>query len=146
MRFGLRYIAVECLCEGCAGLAVFRGGLIMLKIKRVYDKREADDGLRILVDRLWPRGISKADEAVDEWMKDLAPSHELRRWFGHEPERWSDFKRKYAEELASIDKTKLLQKIAKSAEHGNVTLVYSARDTERNNAVVLQEVILKIAG
>jgi uncharacterized protein YeaO (DUF488 family) len=111
----------------------------MVKIKRVYDPRERGDGERILVDRLWPRGLSRRAAAVDEWMKDLGPSHELRKWFGHRPERWSEFRRRYRAELRSHRDA--LAAIAGEASRGAVTLVFGARDAEHNQAVVLKGVI-----
>jgi len=115
----------------------------MLRVKRVYESKEAGDGVRILVDRLWPRGLRSAEAGIDEWMKDVAPSDELRKWFAHDPEKWPEFKRKYTEELAAPEKAALLKRIAKSAASGNVTLVYAAKDTEHNNARVLEELIAK---
>lgn len=116
----------------------------MLGTKRVYEKRNPSDGKRILVDRLWPRGLTREEAAIDEWMKDLAPSDELRKWFGHEPEKWAEFRQKYTQELNAPDKVRLLDKLASMAKAGNVTMVYAARDTEHNNAKVLEEVMQSV--
>ncbi len=113
----------------------------MLKVKRVYDKKEVSDGKRILVDRLWPRGLRAEDAAVDEWLKELSPSDELRRWFNHDPEKWEEFRRRYRKELSSPEKQEILERIAKGAAHSDITLVYGARETEYNNARVLEEII-----
>lgn len=112
-----------------------------MKIKRVYEKPERDDGYRILVDRLWPRGISKASAEIDEWIKEIAPSTELRKWFNHEPEKFSEFKKRYKEEL----KTQVaeLKKIHEISQKKKITLLYSAKDTQYNQAVVLLEVLQK---
>jgi uncharacterized protein YeaO (DUF488 family) len=114
----------------------------MLRIKRVYEERSDTDGRRILVDRLWPRGISKERAGIDLWMKDIAPSDGLRRWFGHEPTRWEEFKTRYLGELA--EKQDLIATLRKLDHEGTVTLVYAAKDVDRNNAVVLQEAIEKM--
>jgi len=114
----------------------------MVKIKRVYDSAERGDGERILVDRLWPRGLSKRAAAVDEWMKDLGPSHELRTWFGHDPRRWSEFRRRYIAELRT--QRDPLMAIARKASRGAVTLLFGARDPEHNQAVVLKGVIERL--
>ena len=111
----------------------------MLRIKRVYEPQARSDGRRILVDRLWPRGLSKKDAAVDEWMKDIAPSAELRRWFGHDPQRWPEFRRRYRHELRSH--ADLVRRITARASRGTVTLVYGARDEAHNDAVVLAAAI-----
>jgi uncharacterized protein YeaO (DUF488 family) len=124
-------------------MTVIREGK-MLRIKRVYEKRNPGDGKRILVDRLWPRGLTREEAAIDEWMKDLAPSDELRRWFGHEPEKWPEFQRRYTQELLSPDKVKLVDKVVRMAMDGNVTIVYAARDTEHNNAKVLEEILQSV--
>lgn len=116
----------------------------MLKIKRAYDKKEAGDGNRILIDRLWPRGVTKAESGIDEWLKDLGPTTELRKWFGHDPEKWEEFRKKYVKELSAPDKEALLGKIAQSASRSNVTLIYSSKDTEHSDVKVLQELITKI--
>lgn len=113
----------------------------MLKIKRVYEQKGRGDGKRILVDRLWPRGVKKEDAAIDEWLKDIAPSADLRNKFCHRPERFADFRKSYMDELSRPEKAALLKRIAGLAEKGAVTLVYGARDAEHNNAVVLAEVI-----
>lgn len=111
----------------------------MLRLKRVYEPPAHSDGRRILVDRLWPRGLSRKNAAVDEWMKDVAPSAELRRWFGHDPQKWPEFKRRYKHELrAHAD---LVRGITARASRGTVTLVYGARDEAHNDAVVLAGVI-----
>lgn len=112
-----------------------------MKIKRVYEKPERDDGYRILVDRLWPRGISKASAEIDEWIKEIAPSTELRKWFNHKPEKFSEFKKRYKEEL----KTHVaeLKKIHEISQKKKITLLYSAKDTQYNQAVVLLEVLQK---
>lgn len=107
----------------------------MLRIKRVYDPPARDDGFRILVDRIWPRGLRKEDAAVDLWLKDVAPSAALRRWFGHDPEKWAEFKRRYHAELAR--NRAALKPLEDAMRKGRVTLVYGARDTEHNNAVAL---------
>jgi len=116
----------------------------MLKIKRAYDKKESGDGKRLLIDRLWPRGISKAEAGIDEWLKDLGPSTELRKWFGHDPEKWEEFKKRYLKELSDPVKTSLLEVIAQSARRSAVTLVYSAKDTEHSDVKVLQEIVQKL--
>ena len=111
----------------------------MLRLKRAYEPPNPSDGRRILVDRLWPRGLSKEKAAIDEWMKEIAPSTQLRRWFGHDPEKWPEFQRRYKQELRA--RTDLVREIAKLALHGRVTLVYGARDEAHNDAVVLAAVV-----
>lgn len=111
-----------------------------VRLKRAYEPASRADGRRILVDRLWPRGISKDDAAIDEWAKDLAPTTKLRKWFGHDPDRWEEFKRRYAQEIHSH--ADALAQLRDLARHGSITLVYSARDETHNDAVVLREVVL----
>lgn len=113
-------------------------GSVLANIKRVYEKRSVTDGKRVLVDRLWPRGIKKGTQNVDLWMRDVAPSTELRKWFSHEPEKWPEFRERYRKEL---DESKALAALIDMAKRQTVTLVYAARDTEHNNAVVLAETI-----
>ena len=108
----------------------------MIKIKRAYVAPEKDDGTRILVDRLWPRGLTKRKAKIDLWLKDLAPSTELRKWFGHDPGKWKEFQVRYAEELKS--KKAQLEILKQKAAEGPVTLVYGAKDELHNEAVVLQ--------
>lgn len=112
-----------------------------IRLKRAYEAPAASDGRRILVDRLWPRGVKKADAAIDEWTKDIAPSSELRKWFAHDPERWQEFRRKYVAELA--DKSEQLERLRELARHGTLTLVFAARDEDHNDAVVLRDVLLE---
>ncbi len=112
-----------------------------LRQKRVYEPAASEDGIRILVDRLWPRGLSKEKAAVDHWMKDIAPSAELRKWFGHDPDRWPEFRRRYMEELQQH--TALLDEIRDLAGEQTVTLLFGAHDEQHNDAVVLREVLLK---
>jgi uncharacterized protein YeaO (DUF488 family) len=107
--------------------------------KRVYDEPGPEDGFRILVDGLWPRGLSKEHAHVDLWLKEISPSAELRKWFGHDPKKWTDFQRRYREELRH--KTEQLTTIKAQARKTPVTLVYGARDTEHNNAIVLLEAL-----
>ena len=109
-----------------------------IKVKRVYENPDKDDGMRILVDRLWPRGLTKEKARVDLWLKDIAPSTELRKWFGHDPSRWNEFRERYREELKKNKKTISLLK--DQLKKGAVTLVYGARDEEHNDALVLREV------
>jgi uncharacterized protein YeaO (DUF488 family) len=111
-----------------------------VKLKRAYEQVESGDGIRILVDRLWPRGVKKEDAAIDQWMKDLAPSTELRKWFGHDPARWEEFRKRYAAEVN--EHPEQLQQLRALARKGAVTLVYSAHDEEHNDAVVLKGLIL----
>ncbi len=113
----------------------------MIKVKRIHDPPEAQDGFRILVDRLFPRGLSKESAQIHLWAKELAPSRELRKWFGHDPERWEQFREKYQQELADPSKRPLLEEIGKKAQSGEVTLLFAARDVERNNAIVLRDVL-----
>jgi uncharacterized protein YeaO (DUF488 family) len=110
-----------------------------IQLKRAYEKPAKNDGFRVLVDRLWPRGLKKDQAKIDLWLKEIAPSSELRNWFGHDPERWKEFKKRYNHELA--DYREELESLAIKARRGRVTLVYGAKDTEHNNAVVLQEYI-----
>jgi uncharacterized protein YeaO (DUF488 family) len=111
----------------------------MLKLKRAYDAPARGDGWRVLVERLWPRGVRKEELAVGAWLKDLAPSTELRKWFGHDPERWPEFERRYRRELERPAAAALVAELAHRAAEGPVTLVYAARDTEHNSAVVLRD-------
>ena len=112
-----------------------------LRLKRAYEQATPDDGTRILVDRLWPRGVSKARAALDDWMKDIAPSTELRQWFGHDPTRWADFQRRYRIELSAHGAE--LDHIRDLAARQIVTLIYSAHDEVHNDAVVLRQVLLE---
>ena len=112
---------------------------IDLQLKRAYEPAELGDGYRVLVDRLWPRGVSKEKAALDAWEKELGPSTELRKWFGHEPERFEEFRRRYIDELRA--KRALLSSLRRRARDGTVTLVYSAHDSEHNDAVVLAEIL-----
>ena len=110
----------------------------MIKIKRIYNAKD-EEGYRVLVDRLWPRGVSKEKADLDEWMKEVAPSDELRKWFNHEPSKWEDFKKKYMDELE--DKQDLVEGLLDHAKMGDLLLLYAAKDEEHNNAVVLQEIL-----
>ncbi len=109
-------------------------------IKRAYDPPSPRDGTRVLVDRLWPRGVKKADAHIMQWMKEIAPSNELRKWFGHDPERWEEFRRRYKAELAG--KREVVGELRELARQGPLTLVYSAHDEAHNQAVVLREMLL----
>ena len=113
----------------------------MIKLKRVYDPSDPGDGTRFLVERLWPRGMKKESLHMEAWLKDLAPSDDLRRWFGHDPEKWIEFKDRYFAELNG--KPDAIQPIVETAGRGNVTLLYSAHDTEHNNALALKEYLSK---
>ncbi len=113
----------------------------MIKLKRVYDEVENDDGKRFLVERLWPRGIKRESIKLDGWLKEVAPSTELRKWFGHEPEKWEEFKKRYLAELAN--KGDYMEPILSAAKDGNVTLLYSAKDRTHNGAIVLKDYIEK---
>ena len=114
---------------------------IMIRIKRAYSVPDTRDGARILVDRVWPRGISKERIRVVEWRKDLAPSRSLRKWFGHEPAKWTEFRKRYRKELAEPGMMVELKKLARLSRRRMVTLVYSAADEEHNQAVVLKELL-----
>src|SRR5215831_584213 len=111
---------------------------MLIKLKRVYEEPAETDGKRILVDRLWPRGLSKEKAKVDLWLKDVAPSNELRKWFAHDPAKWSEFKTRYRAELKQNSEAVAELKLAAK---GKTTLLYGARDTEHNEAVVLQELL-----
>jgi uncharacterized protein YeaO (DUF488 family) len=108
-----------------------------IRLKRAYLAPSPEDGVRVLVDRLWPRGLRKSEEAIDRWLKDLAPSTELRRWFGHDPSRWTEFRRQYEAELSR--QTELLDELRAMAQKGPVTLVFAAQDELHNQAVVLKD-------
>lgn len=109
---------------------------LRIRVKRVYDPPAPEDGKRYLVDRLWPRGLNKASARLDGWFKEIAPSGALRRWFGHEPERWQEFRRRYFMELD--EQLEVCRKLVAQAQQGSVTLLYSARDVEHNNAIALK--------
>ena len=110
----------------------------MIQIKRIYEPFDTADGHRVLVDRLWPRGIRKADAQFDEWLRDIAPSHDLRTWFDHDPIRWEDFARRYAAELASSSLQDHLARLRAIGKAGTLTLLYAARSETVNHAVVLR--------
>lgn len=107
-----------------------------LKIKRVYEPPSPDDGVRILVDRLWPRGLNKKDAGIDYWARDVAPSHELRRWYGHDPEKWQEFQSRYLEELRH--NAPAVEAMIGRIDNVNMTLLFGARDIHSNNATVIQ--------
>lgn len=110
-------------------------------LRRVYDSPTRNDGHRVLVDRLWPRGVSKGKADLDEWFRTLAPSDELRRWFGHDPDRWDEFRRRYRAELARSDNQLELDRLVELVRRGRATLVFAAHDQAHNNAVVLRGLI-----
>ena len=109
-----------------------------VSLKRAYEKPSSDDGTRVLVDRLWPRGVRKEKARIDLWLKDVAPSTELRKWFGHDPEKWPEFQKRYRAELKG---SAALAELRRLARQGHVTLVYGAKDEARNDAVVLAKLL-----
>src|SRR6185437_9250019 len=110
-----------------------------VRLKRAYEPAAPADGVRILVDRLWPRGVSKAKAAIDHWLRELAPSHELRRWFGHDVDRWDEFRLRYRAELEQHPEA--LDQLRRLAREGRITLVFGARDETHNDAVVLRDIL-----
>lgn len=118
----------------------------MIKLKRVYDPPSDEDGERFLVERLWPRGLPREAAQLTDWLRDLAPSPALRQWFGHDPQRWEEFRHRYEAELQSAEKQALLRQLAGKARQGTITLVFAARDTEHNSAVVLKGLIERRIG
>lgn len=118
---------------------------LSVRVKRVYDEPAADDGTRVLVDRLWPRGISKERAHIDLWLKEVAPSRELRSWFGHDPEKFAEFRRRYEAELASGEAQQALNKLRELVRQGPVTLIFAARDAEHANARVLEDLLTQTA-
>ena len=110
-----------------------------IRLKRAYEPPAPSDGYRVLIDRLWPRGVARADARLDEWARELAPSTELRRWFGHDPARFAEFRQRYVEELSAEEEK--LRELRGRARNTTLTLVYGARDTEHNDAVVLAELL-----
>ncbi len=117
----------------------------MIRIKRVYDAPGREDGERILVDRLWPRGVTRDDARIVSWVREIGPSTELRKWFGHDPGRWDEFQKRYEKELQEPEKQAVLRDLAVRSRRGTVTLVFGARDELHNNAMVLKHVIDAIA-
>ena len=116
----------------------------MIKLKRVYEEEASRDGARYLIERLWPRGVSKDSLEIDGWLKDAGPSTELRKWFSHDPEKWPEFRRQY---FAELDRApEVLAPIREAARRGTVTLLYSSHDTEHNNAVALKEYVERKLG
>ncbi|KIC73448.1 Uncharacterized protein YeaO [Candidatus Protochlamydia amoebophila] len=118
-----------------------RSNIVKINLKRVYDPASKEDGLRILIERLWPRGVKKEDLKMDEWLKEVAPSTDLRKWFSHDPAKWKEFQKKYFEEL---DENQVaLEPILKALHKNSITLLYSSKDTEHNNAVCLRNYLEK---
>ncbi len=116
---------------------------VSVALKRAYDEPAASDGTRVLVERLWPRGLSKERAHIDLWLKDVAPSTELRQWFHHEPEKFAEFRRRYEAELKSQDGQEALAKLYEMARQGKVTLVFAARDVDHSNAAVLRDLLMQ---
>ncbi len=116
-----------------------------ITLKRVYDEPDPSDGTRVLVERLWPRGLSKERARVDVWLKEIAPSHELRTWYGHDPEKFPEFRRRYEIEVAKPTGQAALARLQELAKQGPVTLVFAAHDSEHTNAVVLRDLLLHTA-
>jgi uncharacterized protein YeaO (DUF488 family) len=114
-----------------------------IAIKRAYEDASAEDGYRVLVDGLWPRGMSKAQLKVDAWMREIAPSAALRKWYGHKPEKWEEFRKKYRQELSKPPRKALLAELVEWARKDQVTLVFGACDAERSNAALLAEMIIR---
>jgi uncharacterized protein YeaO (DUF488 family) len=112
---------------------------VTIRLKRAYEPPATSDGYRVLIDRLWPRGVERAGARLDEWAKELAPSTELRRWFGHDPARFAEFRQRYIKELSAQEEK--LRELRRRARETTLTLVYGARDTEHNDAVVLAELL-----
>jgi len=112
-----------------------------IRLKRAYERPSPDDGVRILVDRLWPRGLKKVDAAIDHWMKNVAPSPELRRWFAHDPVRWKEFQKRYKQELKQRQNE--VSELRTLARHSSITFIFAARDEEHNEAVVLRDFLLR---
>ncbi|HYW35014.1 MAG TPA: DUF488 domain-containing protein [Balneolaceae bacterium] len=112
---------------------------LAVRVKRIYEEASSSDGYRVLVDRIWPRGVSKEEAKLDEWLKEIAPSTKLRKWFNHDPEKFEEFKRRYKKELR--DQKKLLDQLAEKAADQPVTLLFGARDEKHNQAIVLKEVL-----
>jgi uncharacterized protein YeaO (DUF488 family) len=110
-----------------------------VRLKRAYEPAAAADGFRVLIDRIWPRGVSREQAHLDEWARELAPSSDLRRWFSHDPDRFAEFRRRYRAELAAQEAR--LRELRQRAREGTLTLVYAARDTKHNDAVVLAEIL-----
>ena len=109
----------------------------MINIKRIYDPPAADDGFRMLVDRLWPRGLTKEKAKVDLWVRDIAPSNELRKWYGHDPEKWPEFKKRYLAEIR--DRKELIEQVGEKTRGGTVTFLFSSQEKKLNNAAALKE-------
>ncbi len=120
-----------------------KGNSMQIQIKRAYEDPAPSDGYRVLVDRLWPRGVSKQKLALDEWNKEIAPSTELRKWFDHDPAKWEEFRVRY---LAELKENKLGAELLKGMKHKRLTLIYGARDPEHNQAVVLKEYLESCQG
>ena len=113
----------------------------LIKIKRIYDRASDDDGYRVLVDQLWPRGLNKEDARIDRWVKEIAPTQELRKWYNHDPEKWPEFKRRYFDELD--EHTEFINEFVKTIKERNVTFLFSSKELKLNNAVALKEYIEK---
>ena len=112
-----------------------------IQLKRAYDEAADNDGRRVLVDGMWPRGVSKEKAALDEWLKPIAPSKDLLKWFGHDPDRWEQFQRRYEEELRGGEQKACLDQLRAYHDNGQVTLIFGARDRRHNNAVVLKQLL-----
>ena len=115
-----------------------------IALKRVYDEPEASDGTRVLVDRLWPRGVSKERASIDLWLKDVAPSAELRKWYSHDPAKFDEFRHRYEDELATEPAHTAVHKLRELTKHGQVTLVFSAHDADHSNAAVLRDYLMHL--
>lgn len=120
--------------------------MAMIRLKRVYSKPSPNDGVRILVDRVWPRGCTKDQARLDAWRKDLAPSTALRKWFGHDPKKWREFSERYRRELGEPQLRRAIEELAQLADRKTITLLFGASDTEHNQAVVLKELIDRAGG
>lgn len=140
---GFEIVHVDSLKKGLAERNVDVSRILMkknmIRIKRIYDEVSKDDGKRILVDRLWPRGIKKENVRIDEWMKDIAPSEELRKWFSHDPSKWPEFKKRYAQEIEN--KKELVEQLRQESAKGVIILLFAAKDKEHNNALALREIL-----
>ena len=112
-----------------------------IKIKRVYDPPAAEDGQRVLIDRLWPRGVKREEARLDDWLRDVAPSDALRRWFGHDPARWDEFQARYRREIADETHQAALAQLRERARHGTLTLLFATKDTKHNSALVIREAL-----